>query len=29
MADVTIKQLAKVLDMPSDKLLSQLGKAGM
>ena len=29
MSDVTIKQLAKVLDMPVDKLLTQLGEAGM
>lgn len=29
MSDVTIKQLAKVLDMSADKLLAQLGKAGM
>jgi translation initiation factor IF-2 len=29
MSDVTIKQLAKVLGTPVDKLLSQLGEAGM
>ncbi|HET7664298.1 MAG TPA: translation initiation factor IF-2 N-terminal domain-containing protein, partial [Rhodanobacteraceae bacterium] len=29
MSDVTIKQLAKVLDMSADKLLAQLGEAGM
>lgn len=29
MSDVTIKQLAKVLGMPVDKLLGQLGEAGM
>ncbi|MGN6482189.1 translation initiation factor IF-2 [Luteibacter sp.] len=29
MSDVTIKQLAQVLGMPVDKLLSQLGEAGM
>ncbi|GAB3037920.1 MULTISPECIES: translation initiation factor IF-2 [Oleiagrimonas] len=29
MSDVTIKQLAKVLDLPVDKLLAQLGEAGM
>ncbi len=29
MSDVTIKQLAKVLDMPVDKLLAQLDEAGM
>ena len=29
MSDVTIKQLAKVLDMSVDKLLTQLGEAGM
>ncbi len=29
MSDVTIKQLAKVLDMSADKLLTQLGEAGM
>jgi translation initiation factor IF-2 len=29
MSDVTIKQLAKVLDLPVDKLISQLGEAGM
>ena len=29
MSDVTIKQLAQVLGMPVDKLLGQLGEAGM
>ncbi|GAB2570596.1 translation initiation factor IF-2 [Dyella jejuensis] len=29
MSDVTIKQLAQVLGMPVDKLLTQLGEAGM
>ncbi|HWU76979.1 MAG TPA: translation initiation factor IF-2 [Rhodanobacter sp.] len=29
MSDVTIKQLAQVLGMPVDKLLNQLGEAGM
>ncbi|KLD65958.1 translation initiation factor IF-2 [Dyella japonica] len=29
MSDVTIKQLAKVLGMPVDRLLGQLGEAGM
>jgi translation initiation factor IF-2 len=29
MSDVTIKQLAKVLGTPTDKLLGQLGEAGM
>ena len=29
MSDVTIKQLAKVLDTPVDRLLAQLGEAGM
>ena len=29
MSDVTIKQLALVLGMPVDKLLGQLGEAGM
>src|SRR5690348_10242884 len=29
MSDVTIKQLAQVLGLPVDKLLSQLGEAGM
>lgn len=29
MSDVTIKQLAKVLDMSADRLLTQLGEAGM
>ena len=29
MSDVTIKQLAKVLGTPVDKLLTQLGEAGM
>ncbi|MFC5743421.1 translation initiation factor IF-2 [Dyella tabacisoli] len=29
MSDVTIKQLAKLLGMPVDKLLGQLGEAGM
>jgi translation initiation factor IF-2 len=29
MSDVTIKQLAQVLGMPVDRLLSQLGEAGM
>src|SRR5690348_5832934 len=29
MSDVTIKQLAKVLGTPVDKLLAQLGEAGM
>jgi translation initiation factor IF-2 len=29
MSDVTIKQLAQVLGMPIDKLLTQLGEAGM
>ncbi|KGI78169.1 translation initiation factor IF-2 [Oleiagrimonas soli] len=29
MSDVTIKQLAKVLDLPVDKLLAQLAEAGM
>ena len=29
MSDVTIKQLAKVLGTPIDKLLAQLAEAGM
>lgn len=29
MSDVTIKQLAQVLGMPVDRLLTQLGEAGM
>jgi translation initiation factor IF-2 len=29
MSDVTIKQLAQVLGMPVDKLLTQLGEAGL
>ncbi|NMW23086.1 hypothetical protein HFP05_01305, partial [Rhodanobacter denitrificans] len=29
MSDVTIKQLAQVLGLPVDKLLTQLGEAGM
>ena len=29
MSDVTIKQLAPVLGLPVDKLLTQLGEAGM